>query len=255
MEYYKSNAIYRKLSELKNPAGFVWPDENVKGLVYGNAFSRPRALVLVGPPNLENWGVYYDAFFHISYISRLPTICVCEDKQNLMSGKIKICESYTNKKFKIIADYEYLKKMKSYGLDTKGGKPKKPFNSKPTSIYHIWQTVNFGKITATDIDLIRYSKEYIIEICELKRSIYTLDRWRPFKNDYPNFELLSNLAAIMDAEFNIIYNRRIKNPYYDNISELSVFNFKNRKQIRNRGRYFFDEFLAGKYLYGEGRTN
>src|SRR3546814_2212476 len=49
------------------------------------------------------------------------------------------------------------------------------------------------------------------EIIELKRSYIGLDRWKPFQADFPNFNLLMNLAKFSSLKMTIAYNVRHKN--------------------------------------------
>lgn len=104
--------------------------------------------------------------------------------------------------------YDQLREcFESYGI-VESGTPKKPVNQYTSSKYHDWQRNNLGRITVTDIDLIKFFGDQIEAIIELKRSKYSLDRWTPYTNDYPNFALTINAIVLSgkDIPFYLYYN-------------------------------------------------
>ena len=83
------------------------------------------------------------------------------------------------------------------------------------------------------------------EIFELKRSYIDIESWSPFKQDYNNFRLLSNLALLTNLKFKIIYYVRQKNPWVEDISKIKVFNvnFNRKVPINLWGIYQLNDFI------------
>jgi hypothetical protein len=126
--------------------------------------------------------------------------------------------------------YDQLREcFESYGV-VESGTPKKAVNQYTSSRYHDWQRSNLGRITVTDIDLVKFSGSQIESIIELKRSKYPLDRWTPYSNDYPNFALTINTIVLSGKRipFYLFYNvlrdgiagRRI-----EDLSSIKFFEF------------------------------
>src|SRR5690606_23313522 len=123
----------------------------------------------------------------------------------------------------------------------------KYLNDKTSSAYHNWQRNSLGRgITVSDIDLYRVSENGTPKVIyELKRSYYSLERWNPFRDDYSNFKLISNLCNKAGLEFKIIYNVRHKSPFFDDPSKLKLFsvNFDKTPPIILDGISTFEDFI------------
>lgn len=244
MIYYNSNAIYdyineKKLQQFKFVVGNAWQ------LVYGDNNCNPKLLIFAvgvsykeidNPPQQQE----IKSFQLLSILgdrSELPVkyirfACDSDDVENVrVSDNSFIFSSMTMRQLSEL--------FKSYGLPVSNTETTKYLNDKISSAYHKWQRNSLGfALTVSDIDLWRISNEGNPEILyELKRSYYDLDRWKPFTDDYRNFNLISNLCNKAGLEFKIVYNQRIKNPFQDKIDMLKVFsvNFSKNPPINEEG--------------------
>ena len=137
-------------------------------------------------------------------------------------------------------------KFSGYGLPISNSKTDKYLNDKVSSAYHKWQRDQLGRsLVVSDIDLVNIKNGSLFAFYELKRSYKSLEEWQPHRDDYPNFILLSKLAQKSGLLLRIAYNVRTKNPWYDNISKIKVFEFKhgNPVSIKDRGIYSLSDFL------------
>ena len=139
--------------------------------------------------------------------------------------------------------------FEKYGINTHPTKTQKYLNDKTSSAYHKWQREVLGNhITVSDIDLVKVENGKVLAIYELKRSIIPIENWQPFKDDYANFRLIEKFANMVNSEFKIVYNRRIKEPFYDDISKLKLFSFDCEN---NESKYCdtvsLDDFIGGNY--------
>ena len=135
------------------------------------------------------------------------------------------------------------------GLPVKSGACGKSVNDATSSAYHNWQRANLGSIKVTDIDLIRLNDQGMpVEAIELKRSYYPLKDWKPYSDDYVNFNLLHSVCQSAGMEMNIAYNvRQTKPTFFDNASRLTIFSYKNVNSPIKMGEYDFSEFVDRKY--------
>ena len=152
--------------------------------------------------------------------------------------------------------YDQLRDIfESYGV-VQPGTAKKRVNQYTSSPYHDWQRNNLGRITVSDFDLIKYQDNEVKEIVELKRSKITLDHWRPYTKDYPNFALIINTIVRSGKRipFTLYYNLMKagqKGTREEDISQIKVFNFLipdhviSSSQVRYsfRGYYTLEQLL------------
>lgn len=132
-------------------------------------------------------------------------------------------------RIRVISSSELKNRFSRYGLKMNRLMAQKSINDKSSSPYHDWQRNNMGSaVIVADIDLLRVKGNEPTEILELKRSYISVDNWKPFRQDYNNFILLSKLARRRDIDFYIIYNRRNKNPFIDDVSRVKIFEFDHR---------------------------
>jgi len=137
--------------------------------------------------------------------------------------------------------------FKQAGLPAPNSSPDKAINKHASSAYHEWQRASLGNIKVTDVDLIRIDGARSLEVVELKRSYYSLDRWQPFRDDFTNFNLLEAFCERISAGLTIIYNQRITNPFSDDASRVSAFSYSSRGGASAIGVLRFEEFVSGKY--------
>lgn len=251
MEYYKSNAIYEYLLD-KNISKFRFVVGNAWQLIYGNSSCEPLLLVFavgVSESNLESQstGDEIDGFNLLNTVSKKANIPILHlrfacDIENVTD--VVICDEES--KYEKISLQELAKRYSNYGLPIANSATNKYLNDRTSSAYHKWQRGNLGSnLTVSDIDLWKINADGNPEIVfELKRSYYELSRWKPFPEDFNNFKLISNLCNKSGIKFKILYNQRTKNPFYDKIDNLKLFdvNFDNSKPISEQGIISLLEF-------------
>lgn len=146
---------------------------------------------------------------------------------------------------------DLLRLFHSSGIHNPDINSNKPINDRVSSGYHQWQADNLKGFTVSDLDLIKIKNGNPSIVWELKRSMYSLERWKPFQADYNNFRLLSNLCNPSNVLFKIAYNHLSGKPggkRIDNASKLKIFDIdfskeNERKHIVDKGVVTFDQFL------------
>jgi hypothetical protein len=246
MSYYKTNAVYTKLEAAKNHP-FVWVSGNAWILIYGDQSAVPKALVLACG---KSWALQKDVASTIKTIaakSDLPLIFVRFD-DNVDSIEFVGFGRPGQQPINISLD-ELKDEFQKLGLPVKSGACGKSVNDATSSAYHNWQRANLGSIKVTDIDLIRLDDQGMpVEAIELKRSYYSLKDWKPYSDDYVNFNLLHSVCQRAGMEMNIAYNvRQTKPTFIDNASRLTIFSYKNINSPIKMGEYDFSEFVDRKY--------
>ena len=124
--------------------------------------------------------------------------------------------------------------------------PLKSINDASSSAYHNWQRSALGRITVTDIDMLRFDTKTgaPASIYELKRSYIPLENWAPFRADYPNYNLLSTLASMAKVEFRVVYNVRHKKPrFFDDVRRLHIFSYSRQTGPSSLSVVSFDDFV------------
>jgi hypothetical protein len=252
MTYYKSNALYEKIKEMglthfKFVSGDAWQ------LIYGDEASNPLLLVFAKGTVLVEYNEKLseqdeDAINLLSYVSDrtgLPLIII-KFRTDLATIQ-EVSFAYSDLKFQKISLKSLTALYGKYGLPVSNTPTDKYLNDTTSSAYHNWQRQNLGRdLTVSDIDLWRIDEDEKPEIIfELKRSYYSLERWKPFTDDYNNFRLISNLCNKASLNFKIAYNVRTKNPFHDDISKIKLFevNFNKKPPIKEEGIISLKEFL------------
>lgn len=235
MDYYVGNGIYDFLMECDNRDHFYWTSGNLWMLVYGDDKQNPCVLTVASGSELG------------SPVSEYEKRAVQVGKQMVSGSDIPLnfirfnpshpiqsvqYWEYTNTPMKKLEDLSsdgLKKRMSEYGLRINSMIAHKSINDRSSSPYHDWQRTHLGSsVTVADIDLIRFVDERPKEIIELKRSYIELEKWEPYRKDYSNFVLISKLAEQLSLDFYIVYNRRTKTPFFDDVSRLKVFEFDHR---------------------------
>lgn len=246
--YYNDNAIYKKLRNY-NSEKFIWVSGNAWLLIYGDQYSTPKLLAFVTTKTFCHQNLYSK---HIKIITlsrklNIPFLNISFDDESDNIEYVRIQDNSSNEWHDITL--QKLKDIfKSFGIPVNNNPCYKAVNDKQSSAYHDWQRNNLGSITVSDIDLMRVNGDKIEEIIELKRSYYEFDKWLPFSNDYPNFNLTLNLCNKVEIpKFTILYNIRKKNPFEDRPDPVMLFNYHNKNQYNKIGVFSFDDFYYGKY--------
>lgn len=246
--YYNDNAIYEKLRSY-NSDSFIWVSGNAWLLVYGDQYSIPKLLALVTTKTFCNEGLYIkqNKIITLSKELNIPFINISFDDTINDIDYVKLQDNSSGI-WKNISLQELKEIFKMFGVPVNTNPCYKAINDKKSSAYHNWQRENLGNITVSDIDLIRISGNTIQEIIELKRSYYNFDKWKPFPDDYPNFNLVLNLCNKVGIDkFTILYNIREKNPFKDIPDPVMLFNYYDRNKYIKIGTFKFNDFYYGNY--------
>ncbi|MFQ2513261.1 hypothetical protein ACK31D_15370 [Aeromonas caviae] len=241
MSFYKTNAIYNEIAK-RNIENYYWVSENAWILIYGDARSEPKLIILA---------------FNEYWIIDQKIVKLAEEiasKAHLPMMKIKFCSSAKEinsvdiskfgSPFETVSLIDLKNIFSGFGLPVSDSVLNKAINSAESSAYHSWQRESLGgNIVVADIDLVKVRSNGEIVILELKRSFYSLDRWSPYPEDYPNFFLLDKLSKLSCSQFFIVYNQRTTKPiFFDDPSRVSVFAFEGDKP-RKVGEYMFDQLF------------
>ena len=255
-KYYNSNDVYKRLSESNNSTNYKYAVGNSWQLVYGDSSANPKICVYVkGVSSNELFNnftkedlLFYDILNFLSKKISIPCyIMKFPSDLGGLSNSTKI--NINNKKSNL---ENWLDIFHDNGIHNPDINRYKPINDKVSSGYHQWQFNNLKGFTVSDLDLVKvdsYNKPTIV--WELKRSMYSLERWKPFQADYNNFRLMSNLCNPSNVSFKIAYNHLSGNPggeRIDNASKLKIFdiNFSKEnegKHIIEKGIVNFNQFL------------
>lgn len=237
-DYYIGNGVYEYLVECEEGKSFYWTAGNLWLLVYGDENFEPKVLTVASENKLGQRTTVEekDAVHVAQYITKgteVPVNFVRFAPQETMDV-VQYWEPGM-KNISEISSENLKKRMMAYGLKMNEIMVHKSINDKSSSPYHDWQRRNMGdSVVVADIDLVRRDEDKPIEIIELKRSYIDLDKWEPYRQDYRNFILISKLARKRNMDFYIVYNRRIKDPFWDDVSRLKIFEFDHRLKTHCR---------------------
>lgn len=256
--YYNTNAIYEYLNN-KNIANFEYCYGNMWQLVYGDGNCDPKLLMVVSGVESENLNKELSpgeksAFFRMEQIHNLTNTPVglirfAVDEEAISNVNIYIPDK---NKFRLTDLNQLANRFCELGLPINPNIQEntgKYLNDKESSAYHKWQRNTLGSsLKVSDIDLIKIDlhNDKIQEIYELKRSIISLSKWEPYKDDYNNFILLAKLLGETDIQLKIIYNVRTKNPWNDDISKLKIFNisYDHTLDVFHENTITLEEFFS-----------
>lgn len=205
MPYYTGNAIYNYINE--NNLDYFFCTKDSWTLIYGDSDSNPKLLAFVSEVEDLSAVISVLEINQAKYAKKiaenlsLPFIFIRFQKKSdklfvILRGK------------KVIINYQKLKDIFTKFGVSNSGTPSKPVNQYSSSPYHDWQRNNLGKITVSDLDLVKFEQDEVVEIIELKRSKISLEKWRPYEDDFPNFQLIINsiLNSNKNINFRIYYN-------------------------------------------------
>lgn len=233
--YYIGNGVYRYLAGCKERDNFFWTSGNLWMLVYGDGNFEPRVLTVASASRLgqstsvEEKNAVREAR-RITEGTDVPVNFIRFDPKKTMAT-VRYWEPGM-RHIQEISSVSLKERLMAYGLTMNERTAHKSINDRSSSPYHNWQRNNMGdSVVAADIDLVRHDGNNPIEIIELKRSYIAIDKWEPYKQDYRNFILPSKLAEKRNINFYIVYNRRTKQPFFDDVSRLKIFEFDHRMPI------------------------
>lgn len=253
MSYYQSNKLYESIIEggydhLKFVSGNIWQ------LVYGDMNCDPKLLVLASGVSSDNYSpqlttAEQEAFQVLEQISEKSGIPLRVVKFNIDLKEVTEVITYKKGEQPFIVSMEGLKQLFSAdGVPVSNSPTRKYLNDASSSAYHNWQRGSLGRdLKVSDFDLWKVDHDgNPVELYELKRSFVALERWEPYRDDYNNFRLIDNVLKRTDVAFKIVYNVRSKNPWFDDVSYLKIFNvdFDSHPPINFIGIMKLAKFLS-----------
>lgn len=219
MSYYNSNAIYDNLGH--NPH-YCWTVGNAWILVYGDHTSDPKLLVFAQG---SSWTRDKRVLAGVAALSRragLPTVHIEFDDSAAAIDTVRL--HVDEQRVHDITLPQLKALFAERGVPVNSDEFAKAINDKESSAYHNWQRASLGRITVSDIDLIRIDNRRMTAILELKRSFYALDKWDPYPADFPNFRLINNVCVRAGLGFVIAYNVRHTKPvFHDDPSQIKLY--------------------------------
>jgi hypothetical protein len=248
--YYKSNAIYDELERRGAAVPFVWVSGNAWILIYADntaavqvvAFVSGKSTMLANAAITLRLGAAKAAAMTLAASAGATFAEIQFNDEEISIDSVLLNKTQ-------ITLGELKNWFERAGLDVRGTVTSKAINDASSSAYQNWQRENLGAIKVSDVDLIRLNPKTggAVEIIELKRSYFSIEKWRPFEVDFANFNVLSNLAARIGAKFTIAYNVRSKSPYFhDDATLISLFSYSRDEGARARGVVSFEQFLSGQ---------
>jgi hypothetical protein len=248
--YYNSNAIYDRL--ICTEHNFYWLVGNSWLLIYGNKkpLGAKLFVLVLGGSRVRDKDLN-ECMREVVKSLKLPFFVVkFNDSEGESIDNISLFTKSTKEGEKISLN-ELKKRFKDVGLHIKSGGCNKYLNDQTSSAYHSWQRSELGSdIIVTDIDLIRVNNNKSkkpIEFIELKRSYIEVGGWTPYRDDYPNFNLILDAIKGSDIKFTIAYNKRATNPFYDDASIMSIFSYKATNSPTFLKQVSFQEFVNRDY--------
>lgn len=223
-------------------------------LVYGDANCNPKLLVLASGVNSNSYRPELstdeqEAFTVLQQISEKSGIPLRVVKFNIDLQEVSEVITYKMGEQPQRVSMDGLRNLFSLdGVPVSNTPTRKYLNDASSSAYHNWQRESLGRnLKVSDFDLWKmdaYGNP--IELYELKRSFISLERWQPYTDDYNNFRLIYNVLRGTNVTFKIVYNVRRKNPWFDDVSYLKLFNvdFGSPTPIRYEGTLSLAEFLS-----------
>lgn len=237
MEFYKGNKL---LNELNLNLNFLSPPNGVWCLLYADASNHP----------VLNLRVYESEIIFTQYGNFLPLFKSLPASELIIIGqdsfKLKWFNSSDFKTFNSASLYqEYLERELVLGDSYKG----KPFNSKASSFYHIWQSKQRFKGGVTDIDLLRLGdKNEPIELFEIKRSKILIHSWNPYFNDRGGYEILASFCKAENIDFTIVYYHYSSEELIEDVTKLMIIKKLEGFNFKKLGVYNFKEFMSRSYF-------
>ena len=236
MQFYSGN---RLLDQLKNQSNFMVPPAGTWSLLYADRHNQP----------LINLVVHNSAETFAKYKNGLPKF------RNILCGTLIVMgpDTFslkwdTEEKHKIHSGESLFLEFKFKNLVVSQNYKGKPFNSRASSFYHVWQSKQKFVGGVVDIDLIRVNNSnFPVELIEIKRSRITIDSWLPYSNDKGGYEILDRFCEKQKLQFSIIYYHFDPRINIENIDNLLVLKKIGEFKFKRIGIFGLEAFISNKY--------
>lgn len=235
---YSGNAIYDYLAQ-QTPANpyLIAPGQKTWPLIYSNNKGQPAVIVLVceaiptapGKPSTTGANCQFaNHLLRLATRANLPFRALsfwCGPSGALQLAWMQ-APGQPGSCFQSIDEQHWRAELESLGVETNGSAAK-DINRASSSSYHDWQRRQLGTQTrVVDIDLLRLTPQgQVSDLVELKRADMPLDKWWPFPQDLPNYQLLHATAQAMGVGLEIAFNTYKKINKQDDLSRFRVFRF------------------------------
>jgi hypothetical protein len=236
MQFYSGNKL---LDRLKDQSFFIVPPAGTWSVIYADENNQPLMNLVV-----HNSAVAYENNKNI-----LPTT------SNILSGTLIVIGPDTfwlkwdmDKKHKLYTGDSLFLEFKSKNLVLSQNYQGKPFNSKASSYYHLWQSKQRFVGGIVDIDLFRLNKSNLpVELIEIKRSRIAINTWQPYLNDKGGYEILERFCIQQKLQFSIIYYHYDPKNEIEDIDQLLIFKKTGEFKFNNMGIFSLKSFINGEY--------
>ncbi len=234
--YYRGNLL---LDSLATYPFFFVPSAGTWIVVYADTNHNPSLVLNV----YENEGIF----------DNKPTKNNCFKEIPVGELIIKSDSSFAirwrnHNKFRVVNSDELYSEFHNKNLVLSRNYVGKPFNSKASSAYHIWQSRTKFVGGITDVDLLRLDESgKPVEIIEIKRSRINPNSWKPYYQDKGGYEILENLCKKLSLNFSIIYYHFDPHMRIEDIQRLTLFRKKEGFSFVKVGSLSLDEFIHKKY--------
>lgn len=257
-EFYTTNAVCEYIMEHNIP-NHLFAKGDLWMLVYGDAQSMPRLLLVVSAVPEERYaslactphekevmelcarfaaasGLEYRVIRYREDVQPISTVQYMEYR-----GR---CEEVTLPALRVL----FVRNGITSPFQKDG--TRKAINDRASSNFHAWQRASLGEsLVACDIDLIKFNAGGRPTIYELKRSFKPVEEWNPYYDDIANYRLMARFAGMVGAGFQVVYNRRIKTPFFDDISRLKRFSIDPEAE---ENWYGYLDTITPEEFFGDG---
>jgi len=258
MNTYDGNGVCDYISMHKSKSIYLTDTSKSILVVAEKEKSKPLFIVLddrVGDVHSSYDESEIKAFTIGGYFAKqsgLPFIIVrYKDKDNIAFENREIALALWNKnentisKTKYCCIDEFVRLLNTLGIkaEYENRTPDKKQNDKLSSDFHLWQREKLKVGIFTDVDMLRYDEANgkIKCIYELKRSVNSMDTWKPFLNDKNNYSILANMCELLKVPLVVVFNNQsAENSQYE---RLLKYYFKT---VKDDGRIVFDNIIKLK---------
>ena len=273
MERYESNGFCEYLKKYEGQHDFKFYDTTKSLLVVaGKQDNEPIMLIIDDRVKKEEYETglnpYEKSFGNICYCiaktANLPLFWIRYVDREILNNydTVSLWEEVSRDKdgrdrdgFRTIQMKDLVSVFQSHNIqaELENRTPQKRKNDSLSSAFHIWQRECLKVGVFADIDLIRFRKNKVESIVELKRSYYGLNSWRPFAKDLNNFSIISNVCRRLgDIPFYILYHEQIPCSSGKNIKKEEQ---KYYVPIEKKGKPYFDKVDYVKIFHVERRDD
>ena len=238
MQFYSGNKF---LDHLKEQSMFIVPPTGTWSVIYADGNNQP----------LMNLVVHNSAEAFEKNKNSLPKTSKILCGTLIVIGPDTFWLKWdTDKKQKLHTGDSLFLEFKSKNLVLSQSYQGKPFNSKASSYYHLWQSKQKFVGGIVDIDLIRLDKSNLpIELIEVKRSRIAIDTWQPYLNDKGGYEILERFCIQQKLQFSIIYYHYDPKNEIEDIEQLLVFKKTGEFKFMKIGVFSLKSFMKSEYNF------